>query len=55
MYKILSFLTFIVLAGGYMANIYKLATFVGAFGVEQAVRVFGVVAFPVGIIMGFIG
>jgi hypothetical protein len=55
MFKIMSLLTFIALIGGYVANIYKLATFVGAFGVEQAVRVFGMVAFPVGIIMGYIG
>lgn len=50
---------FVMLAvvGGYAANIYKLIGLIGeplmTAGVELAIRILGIVAFPIGIIAGY--
>lgn len=55
MYNFVGLVVALVAIGAYIANIYKLITFAGAFGIEEAVRIIGILIPVVGAIMGFIG
>jgi hypothetical protein len=46
---------FIVTAYGYIHNIVLLVGHVGAFGLLEVVRAVGILAAPLGVIMGFVG
>jgi len=53
----LIFTVFLAMAGGYIANVYKLFCLIGeplaTAGVELAIRIAGIPMFPIGIIAGY--
>lgn len=52
---VLTWLAAVIASGyGYIHNIYLLVTHVGAWGVMEAVRAVGIIAAPLGVVMGYI-
>lgn len=43
------------IVGGWIANIYKLVTFTGEFGLLELARCIGIVAAPLGVVLGYVG